>query len=73
MMEETITITLAPEIRDAMDNAIREEGVSPDDLISEAVREYLFFRRFRLLHERMASKARAQGICTDQDVFDRVS
>jgi hypothetical protein len=31
-----------------------------------------FFRRFRLLRERMIARAQAQGIYTDQDVFDRV-
>jgi len=72
-MEETITITLAEEIRSAMNDAIREEGISPDDLIGEAVRQYLFSRRFRLLRERMLPKAQAQGILTDQDVFDLVS
>ena len=37
------------------------------------IKEYLFFRRFRLLRERMVPKAQARGIYTDQDVFERVS
>jgi len=72
-MQETITVTLSTEIKLALDDVTRKEGVSPSDLIGEAVKEYLFFRRFRLLRERMIPKAQAQGIYTDQDVFDRVS
>jgi metal-responsive CopG/Arc/MetJ family transcriptional regulator len=72
-MQDTITITLPKEIRLALDNVRRKEGISLNELISEAVKEYLFFRRLRLLRERMIVKAQAQGIYTDQDVFDRVS
>ena len=51
----------------------RQEGVPVDELVNQAVEEYLFFKRFRSLRARLVTKARAQGIYTDQDVFDRVS
>lgn len=38
-----------------------------------ALERFFFLRQFRLLRERMIPKAQAQGIFTDQDVFDRVS
>ena len=72
-MQEMITITLSPEIKLSLDEVTREENLSPSNLIEEAIEEYLFFRRFRLLRERMIPKAQAQGTYTDQDVFDRVS
>jgi metal-responsive CopG/Arc/MetJ family transcriptional regulator len=74
-MEDTITITvtLDDDVKTAMDAAVREEGVSPDELVATAVKEYLFFRRFRLLQERMIPRAQEKGIYTDQDVFDRIS
>ena len=72
-MQETITVTLPAEIRPAVDEATQEEGISTDELVAEALREYLLFRRFQLLRERMVPAAQAQGILTDQDVFDRVS
>ena len=72
-MQEMITITLSPEIKLSLDEVTREENLSPSNLIEEAIEEYLFFRRFRLLRERMIPKAQAQGIYTDKDVFDRVS
>ena len=72
-MQETITLTLPTEIKMALDDVTRKENVSPDELIGEAIKEYLFLRQFRLLRERMMPKAQTQGINTDQDVFDRVS
>jgi len=72
-VQETITITLPAEIRSALDDLVRREGISPGELVAAAVKEYLFVRQFRLLRERMLSQAQAQGICTDQDVFERVS
>ncbi|MFN4218355.1 MAG: hypothetical protein ACK4HB_03635 [Candidatus Bipolaricaulia bacterium] len=72
-MPETITITLPEEIRLALDDVLQKEGISPNELISKAIKEYLFFRRLRLLRERMIAKAQAQGVETEQDVFKRVS
>lgn len=72
-MEDVMTITLPTKVKSAFDSVIREEGVSPNELISAALEEFLFFRKLRSLRERMIAKAQAQGIYTDQDVFDLVS
>ncbi|KAA0230948.1 hypothetical protein EDS67_04365 [candidate division KSB1 bacterium] len=72
-MLETITVTLPADLEPAFNDAIKEEGISPNEFVSVAVKEYLFLRRFRLLRERMVMQAQAQGIYTDQDVFKRVS
>ncbi|MDT4895461.1 MAG: hypothetical protein QOH25_538 [Acidobacteriota bacterium] len=70
-MSETIIIDLPEETRAALDAAIREEGVSQNELIERALKDYLFIRRFRNLRERLM--AQAPETYTDQDVFDRVS
>ena len=72
-MQKTITINLSEEEQTALDDLIRQEGGSTDEVVGKAIKEYLFFRRLRLLRERMVAKARSQGIHGDQDVFDRVS
>ncbi len=72
-MSEAITLTLPDNIRLAVDNVASKEGIAPDDLVSEALRQFFFQRRFRLLRERMVPQAKEQGIYTDQDVFDRIS
>lgn len=73
MIQETISITLPAEVKPVLDDIMRKEGVSSSELVSKAIKEYLFFRQFRLLRERMIPKAQEQGIYTDQDVFDVVS
>jgi len=72
-MQESITLNLPRDIKVAMDDITLKEGISSGDLIREALQQYLFLRRFRLLREWMLAQAEAQGIYTDQDVFDRVS
>ena len=72
-MQETITFTLPRDVKLALDDVTRKEGISSSELISEAIKQYLFLWQFRLLRERMIPKAEAQGIRTDQDVLNRVS
>lgn len=72
-MRATITVSLPEEVKDELDKAVRQEGVSRSDIIRESLRDYLFIRQFRTLRARMSAKAKMQGVYTDQDVFDRVS
>lgn len=72
-MTDTITVTLSKDAKVLLDDLRQQEDISLSELASEAIEEYVFFRRFRLLRERMTAKAKAQGIYTDQDVFERVS
>lgn len=72
-MRETITISLPEEIKTALDEVMREQGLSRSELVREALREYLLVHHFRLLRQQMLPHAREQGVYTDQDVFDRIS
>jgi len=72
-MAETITVVLPQEIRLALEEIESKEGIAPGDIVTEAVREYLFFRQLRLLRERMTAKAQSLGIYTEEDVFRQVS
>ncbi len=72
-MRDTISISLPAEVKSELDAAVQEEGLSRSDLVRQALRDYLFARRFRHLRAEMVSRAQAQGIFTDDDVFDRVS
>lgn len=72
-MQTNISISLPKEVRSALDDLTRKEGVSADEVISEAVREYLFFHKLKLLRDRMSVKAKKLGVFSDRDVFDRVS
>ncbi|MBA3584140.1 MAG: ribbon-helix-helix protein, CopG family [Gemmatimonadetes bacterium] len=72
-MRTTISISLPEEVRNELDEATRAEGLSRSDLVRRALRDYLFVRKFRRLREQTMAQARAKGIFTDEDVFDRVS
>ncbi len=70
---QSITVTLPVDVKQALDELSKKEGVSPEEVVGRAVKQHVFLRQFRSLHERMAAKARNQGIVTDQDVFDCIS
>ena len=72
-MSESVTIMLPSEVCQAVNELAHKEGISTDEVVSRAIKEHLFSRQFRLLRDRLAPKARAQGIVTDEDVFERVS
>lgn len=72
-MRETISISLPDDIKAEVDAFVREHGLSRSDLVRQALREYLLIRRFRELRARMIPHAQAQGLFTDEDVFERFS
>ena len=72
-MRETVTISLPEAVRRELDRVAKEEGISRSDVLRQSLEDFLFIRRFRQLRQRMMAAAQAQGIFTDEDVFNRVS
>ena len=72
-MEKKVTISLSEEIISDLDVLARDNGLSADEIIIEAIKNYIFVRKFRTLAEQMTSEADERGIYSEQDVFDRVS
>ncbi len=72
-MRETVTISLPPNVRRELDRLATRDGVTRSEVLRASLEEYLFVRRFRALRNRMMAAAQAQGIFTDEDVFDRIS
>ena len=73
IMRETVTLSLPEDLKAELDRLAKAEGVSRSDVLRAALRDYLFDRKFRRLRRTAMRRARARGIVTDQDVFDRVS
>ncbi len=71
-MRESISISLPEDLKAELDEAVRVEGVSRSDVVREAVREYLFIKRFRALRQELIPYAEAAGVFTDEDVFRAV-
>lgn len=72
-MRETVSISLPEDVKEELDEAVAEEGVSRSDLVRQALRDFLFVRQFRRLRRELIPHAEAQGIYSDEDVFKRVS
>ena len=72
-MVQSITVTLPADVKQAVEELSKKEGVSLDEIVSRAINQHVFLRQFHSLRERLAAKAKNQGIVTDQDVFDRIS
>jgi hypothetical protein len=47
--------------------------VTRSEELRASLEDYLFVRRFRALRQRTMAAAQAQGIFTDEDVFDDLS
>lgn len=72
-MRETISVSLPEEIKSALDSLSETENRSRSEVVREALRDYIFVRRFRRLRSRMIPLAEEKGIFTDEDVFEQVS
>ena len=70
-MSSQLTINLPDEVIEALEQVVSEEGVSQSDVVSLALKDYLFIRKFRTLRERMMTNAEKEF--TDEDVFNQVS
>ena len=70
-MNNSIVLELPDRVQEALVEATQEEGVSPNELVTAALEDYLFIRQFRRLRERML--AQAPGQPTDDDVFEQIS
>lgn len=72
-MRETITISIPEEMKKELESLTKEEGMTRSEVVKRSLQDYLFFRNLRRIRLKMMAKAEAQGIFTDEDVFDRVS
>ncbi len=72
-MKENLTISLPKKIRTELEKVARDEGLSKSEIVKSALQDYLFIRKFQELRAKMMAKAQANGIFTDEDVFEKVS
>jgi predicted transcriptional regulator len=72
-MNQTLTIRLPEDLRKSL-AAISEAQQKPiSDLVRDSIRRYIAIQRFRQLRNTTLPLAEAQGILTDEDVFELVS
>ncbi len=71
-MNQTITLRIPEEMKKELDELSKLEHKPVSDLVRESIRRYIAIRKFRQLRNMVLPFAEAQGILTDEDVFDIV-
>jgi Arc/MetJ-type ribon-helix-helix transcriptional regulator len=72
-MNQTLTIRIPKSMRNELQEISKIEKKSVSDLVRESLQKYLAVQRFRKLRNTVLPFAEAQGILTDEDVFDQLS
>jgi predicted transcriptional regulator len=69
-MSTTITIRLPDDLRDELEKISKAEDKPLSDVVRESLRRYVAIQRFRQLRKKTLPFAEAQGLLTDEDVFE---
>lgn len=73
MKSATVTIRLDAKLQRDLNRLSRQLGRSRSELVRDAVRRQIALLRFEQARRALLPLAEAQGILTDEDVFDIVS
>jgi Arc/MetJ-type ribon-helix-helix transcriptional regulator len=71
-MNRPMTIRLPAELRKMLDQISKEERLPISDLVRESIRRYAAVYRFRQLRKRVLPFAEAEGLLTDEDIFESI-
>ena len=69
-MNRPMTIRLPDDLRKILDQISKKERKPVSDLVRESIRRYVAVYRFKQLRKRVLPFAEAQGLLTDDDVFE---
>ena len=72
-MRTVLSISLPAQIAADLDDFAKATGRNKSDIVKESLGRFLWEARFRRIKKRLAPKANAAGIVSEEDVFSRVS
>jgi predicted transcriptional regulator len=72
-MKQTITIRIPGSMREELLEISKDQDKPVSDLVRESLRKYIAIQRFRKLRNMVLPFAEAQGILTDEDLFNQIS
>jgi len=72
-MKDTITIRLPEKLQKKLDIVAKTEKTSKSEIIRDAIARYLAVKRFQQIRKKVLPFAEAQGLLTDEDVFQAIS
>ena len=71
-MGNTITVRIPKNLRVQLNLISREKRVPASEIVRESLQNYLTLQRFRKLRSRVLPFAEAQGLLTDEDIFQQI-
>ena len=69
----TITLRIPDSLNEALDRHSEAQSISKSDLAREALRRFLAVAEFKATRAKLVPLAEAQGVHTDEDVFERLN
>ncbi len=72
-MRATLTISLPPQTRAQLARAAKRRKLSESEFVRRALQTQLWQDAFEESRRKLAPRARAMGIYTDEDVFKQIS
>lgn len=72
-MRDTITIRLPEKLQRDLESVVKIEKTSKSDVIRDAIERYIALKRFQQLRRKVLPFAEAEGLVTDEDVFNAIS
>ena len=72
-MKRTLTIRIPDGLREDLQELSKTESKPVSDIVRESLLRYVAIRKFRKLRSQVLPFAEAQGILTDEDVFNSIS
>lgn len=71
-MDKIITVRVPEDLNNNLRKISKEEDKPVSNLIRESLRRYIQIYRFRKLREKVLPFAEAQGLLTDEDIFNKL-
>ena len=72
-MQKTLTIRISEEIRNELLELSQIEHIPISELVRESIKKYISIQRFRRIRSKVLPFAEAQGLLTDDDIFNDLS
>jgi len=72
-MRTVLSVSLPNQMAAELETFAKAAGRNKSDIVKESLGQFLWEARFRQVNKKMAKKAKAAGVITEEDVFSRVS
>lgn len=72
-MRSVLSVSLSKQMAEELDAFARATGRNKSDIVKESLSIFLWETRFSDIRKRLARKAKAAKVITDEDVFKAIS